>query len=300
MLDAYDVLERKIDLIINGKPIKPKDDTKAGKTSARGKKDKQTKKGSKSSSKKSSKGDKKQKQAKNKDKGSKNSSKKSSKGEKKEKKPKEKQAKNKSKGSKSSSKKSSKGEKKDKKGKKGKKKREMKETFLDISLDTFVDIINAKLEEFVTGIIIESLNSNFIRQPLLAMNLLLKSAKNMRYIHFVLLSYTFEDYRTYEENLKKLQQQRELQKQADMLQKITDMDSSEYSDIPEEYLEVYRKMVLLERKKNSLRKREALHKRMEAKKAGLKKDSKKKTARSTAGSKGICLWLFFIFNMCFR
>lgn len=285
MLDAYDILERKVDLIINGKPVKPKDDTKI--ESARGshKKDKQTKsKGSKGSSKKSSKGDKKQKQAKKKDKGSKTSSKKSSKGEKKDKKPKEKQAKNKSKGSKSSSKKSSKGEKKDKKDKKGKKKREMKDTFLDIPLDTFVDIINAKLEEFVTGIIIESLDSNFIRQPLLAMNLVLKSAKNMRYIHFVILSYTFENYRTYEENVKKLEQQRKLQEQAEMLQKITDMDSDEYSNIPKEYLEMYRKMVLQERKKNSVRKRERLQSKN--KKVGVKKDSKKKKTRSITGSKG--------------
>uniref|UniRef100_A0A6P7FKJ2 Hydrocephalus-inducing protein-like n=1 Tax=Diabrotica virgifera virgifera TaxID=50390 RepID=A0A6P7FKJ2_DIAVI len=67
-------------------------------------------------------------------------------------------------------------------------------TFLDIHPQTFANILKVKLEKMKPMIVIESLNSIFLPNPLLAMEVLLHGIGNLKCIIFVFLSLTLENY----------------------------------------------------------------------------------------------------------
>ncbi|XP_072381898.1 hydrocephalus-inducing protein homolog isoform X2 [Diabrotica undecimpunctata] len=67
-------------------------------------------------------------------------------------------------------------------------------TFLDIHPQTFANLLKGKLEKMKPTIVIESLNSIFLANPLLAMEVLLHGIGNLNCIIFIFLSLTLEDY----------------------------------------------------------------------------------------------------------
>lgn len=132
------------------------------------------------------------------------------------------------------------------------------ETFMDISQDILLDILKAKLDRISTGMVVESLNSEIIRNPFLALNILLKALGNVRYIQFVLYFYTCDDYGAYYETLQQLKRKREDEEQKLFLQKIIELDVDQCSDLSLEQIELFREHVITERRNDTLRKREAL------------------------------------------
>ncbi|KAJ8920877.1 hypothetical protein NQ315_015670 [Exocentrus adspersus] len=64
----------------------------------------------------------------------------------------------------------------------------------DIPIELFEDLLRQKLRSFRSGLVIESLNSEFIKKLNVALSTLLGAMGYSKYIHIVLLSLTFEDY----------------------------------------------------------------------------------------------------------
>lgn len=148
------------------------------------------------------------------------------------------------------------------------------ETFLDIPLDLLQNILSESLDN-KTGAVIESLNSKFIRRPVLALNAILRAVKNIQYIHFILLSYTFDEYCEYNTKLKQLEEQRNEEEKNNILSKITEMTADDYENLPEEHKSLYQEYVLKQRKLNTLKKREELRLRLMEPKKKRKKAEKR-------------------------
>lgn len=136
--------------------------------------------------------------------------------------------------------------------------RKQPEVFMDLPLDLIIEILKEKFKEFRIGAIIESLYSSVLRNPSTAMSVLLTSLGNARYIHFVLFSFTYNDYCVYKEHLKQLEATKKIEESKKLLQRIKQMEADEYEELPVELRELYRENVLKERKLASIAKREAL------------------------------------------
>lgn len=240
MLDEFDSLWKKIDLILSGKEKKPP--PKSPKSLAK-KDSNKSKKGSSKSSKSSTK----------KGKSSKSSSKKTSK--------------------------SSKGS-----GKKQKKKEDT-DTLLNIPIDLLQSVVAQRVEELATGVVLESLDSKFIKKPLIALNMFLKSIRNVQYIHFILLSYTLEELSDYNQKLKLLQEEQSSKEKSDILQKIIEMDATEFANLSAEHKSLYQEHVLKQRKVDTLRKREELRLRLLEPAKHKRKSKEKRESVKPASSK---------------
>lgn len=144
-----------------------------------------------------------------------------------------------------------------KKGKKEKVKREP-DVLMDLPVDLITEVLVEKLKEFRVGVIFESLNSIILRKPAIALNVLLNSLGNARYIHFVLFSYTYNDYCEYQAYVKEMEEQRKAEEIKRMLDSINEMGADEFSNVPEGYREIYRQNVLKARKMHSEMKKAAL------------------------------------------
>lgn len=144
-----------------------------------------------------------------------------------------------------------------KKGKKDKAKKEP-DVFMDLPVELITEVLTQKVKEFRVGVVIESLNSIILRKPEIALNVVLTSLGNARYIHFVLFSYTYEDYSAYNANMRLLAQQKKEEEIAKVLAAIDDMGTEEFLSLPLEYREIYKEKVLRERKLQSQQKKEAL------------------------------------------
>lgn len=156
-----------------------------------------------------------------------------------------------------SSEKSSKKDKASSKGSRKKAKVDTRPTFIGIPEEMILEILKQRISLFRTGVVIESLLSIFLKQPLLALTTVLKAIGNVQYISCIILSHTYEENRIYKENLKKLEEKRAIEEREALLRKAceTDLDVSELT--PEQH-EAIREFVLKERKLKTLAKREAL------------------------------------------
>lgn len=172
---------------------------------------------------------------------------------------KSKDSKKSSKSSRSSKPKRGKTKKSDDKSSKASKKAKIKnpEIFMKLSEEFFYEIVKLKLQTCTT-LVIESLDSIFIRRPLLALNAILKGIGNVKYIHFFLLTYTFDQCKIYENNKQQFVLEDKLLKEKNKIQEITDMSQEEYLLLSDEDKKLYKETILNERKRKSLERREAL------------------------------------------
>lgn len=150
------------------------------------------------------------------------------------------------------------------------------ETFMNLSEDLFNEIVKAKLQT-LDAVVIESLNSVFLRRPLLALNGVLKGIGNVKYIHFILLTYTFDQYKTFADALVLEQQQEAARSTQARIDKMLSMTAEEYEQLSEEDKLLFKEAVLVERKLKSVERKAALKLRLKQKKEGLKTKKSVKT-----------------------
>ncbi|CAG9825500.1 unnamed protein product [Phaedon cochleariae] len=67
-------------------------------------------------------------------------------------------------------------------------------TLMDIATELLIDLLRRRFDNTKSAVIIESLNSEFLRKPNIALDCLLHAIGSVKYIHIIILSYTLEDY----------------------------------------------------------------------------------------------------------
>lgn len=131
------------------------------------------------------------------------------------------------------------------------------ETFMKLPEELFYEIVKYKIQNF-GAIVVESLKSVFLRRPLLALNSILRGVGNVRYIHFYLLSYTFEQCKIYEDNKKRIEEEEDSARLAYRILEILHMDQEEYEALSEEDKLLFKQSILVQRKQQSLERKLAL------------------------------------------
>lgn len=137
------------------------------------------------------------------------------------------------------------------------KKVDNRETFMGIPAELFFEIVQLKLREF-HALVIESLDSIFIRRPLLVLNSLLRGIGNIRYIHCFIISYTYQQSKVYEDKKKQLALKNEEEELKRRLEEIIRMSYEEFAQLSESDRAFFKKAVLVPRKANTARKQAAL------------------------------------------
>lgn len=139
-----------------------------------------------------------------------------------------------------------------------KKKPDIRPTFLGISEDLLFEILKNRLTAFKTGIVIESLNSVFIKLPVLALTTILRAIGNVRYMHCIILSFSYANYLIFEEAMQKAAQEKMLQDTEMLLNEILEMTPEAFNNLSTDKLEVFREHTLMQRKLHLKERREAL------------------------------------------
>lgn len=131
------------------------------------------------------------------------------------------------------------------------------EIFMKLPEDFFNEIVKLKLQTY-DALVIESLDSIFIRRPLLALNAILKGTGNIKYVHFFLLTYTFEQCKAYEDKKKQSELDDITFKKQNRIKEIMKMSQEEYLQLTEDDKKLFKEVILSERKQKSLARKMAL------------------------------------------
>lgn len=73
----------------------------------------------------------------------------------------------------------------------------------------------------------------------IALNCLLESIGNTKYIYFILLTYSFKDYELYEIEKKRENELKEIQRKEEILNEILDMSADEFDNLSNNKLAIY-------------------------------------------------------------
>lgn len=119
------------------------------------------------------------------------------------------------------------------------------------------DILREKLSGLSAGIF-GNLESVFIRKPAMLLSHILEGLGNIRYIHCVIFSYTYDQYKIYDKNKRELEERQSREYREALILSINDMDEEEYANLSPEEFKVFKEHVLLPRKIATQKKREAL------------------------------------------
>lgn len=120
------------------------------------------------------------------------------------------------------------------------KKKQIYDTFLKLPQSLFTNILKAKLVVLnCDRMIIESLTSVFLAKNSIALNCLLESIGNTKYIYFILLTYSFKDYELYEIEKKRENELKEIQRKEEILNEILDMSADEFDNLSNNKLAIY-------------------------------------------------------------
>ncbi|KAF5288916.1 hypothetical protein FQA39_LY03795 [Lamprigera yunnana] len=111
-----------------------------------------------------------------------------------------------------------------------------KSTFLGIHEDLFQDVIKTKLSTLKMGVVIESLNSTFLLEPVVSLQIILKALGNARYIHCIIFSFSYEEYLIFNQKNDVEEEQKILREKDEKLQQMIDMELEELITVsPEDY-----------------------------------------------------------------
>lgn len=132
------------------------------------------------------------------------------------------------------------------------------QTFLGIHEDLLQEILKQRLSHFRTGLVIESLNSIFLRQPILALISLLKGIGNVRYIHCIILSFNYEESEVLRQTMEQEVDAAAIREKTAKLDMYSEMDVDEIAKLPFVDYALYKEEVVNKRKLESLERKEAL------------------------------------------
>lgn len=116
--------------------------------------------------------------------------------------------------------------------------------------------MQSQLHSFSKGVIIESLESNIIKQPLTILNMILRGVGNIQYIHCIILSVTYDDYLAQKEVEMHQSQVKLVEDKLNRINEILDMNAENYTQLSAEDTQLFKQEVLLPRKQNSVKKHE--------------------------------------------
>lgn len=122
------------------------------------------------------------------------------------------------------------------------------EFFLNIDEEILASLFRRVIEQYNSGFIIETLDSLFVRQPVLALKFILSSVGSIRYIHCILFSYSSQQYNSYNAKLKLLQEENAKNLKQERVDLINYMDADAFEKLNAEDLKLFKEYVLEPRK----------------------------------------------------
>lgn len=120
--------------------------------------------------------------------------------------------------------------------------------FLNIDVDLFTDMLKMKLLG-IDRLIISSLDSEFIRDPLVVLKVLLKAIGNANHVHVIILSYTMRNCIPFEYNKVCIAEENLKAQSANILNEVINRDSVEMEKLTEVQWALF-KEYLIQRRDN--------------------------------------------------
>ncbi|RZC43112.1 hydrocephalus-inducing protein -like protein [Asbolus verrucosus] len=106
-----------------------------------------------------------------------------------------------------------------------------------------VEMEDESLKKYPNGIIIESLESQFLRNVSVSFNCILKISKNINAVYFVIFVCTFDEYIQLEDEKEQKENDEILRKINEIMASVDDMDSEEFETMKNDYPEIHKSYI---------------------------------------------------------